>query len=160
MIGDLPAGGLGAGADHAGVRTVPDIAGPNYRARGAADVALVGRRSACEKYLEDDDDGRDGGEAERLISLAELIHTQGCLGCRARAPNCAMRPGAWGGHRPATWAYRELMKTKSPQRELAYRLAERDELVVEILELEGRLARATRRLEELSAEIKPSGHVE
>ncbi|QQZ12663.1 MULTISPECIES: hypothetical protein [Rhodococcus] len=52
------------------------------------------------------------------------------------------------------------MKTKSPQRELAYRLAERDELVVEILELEGRLARATRRLEELSAEIKPSGHVE
>lgn len=59
-----------------------------------------------------------------------------------------------------TWAYRELMKTKSPQRKLADWLAERDELVVEILELEGRLERATRRLEEVSAEIVRSGHGE
>jgi hypothetical protein len=52
-----------------------------------------------------------------------------------------------------TWAYRELMKMKSYQRTVADWLAERDELVVEILELEGRLERATRRLEEVSAEI-------
>ncbi|WP_157180056.1 MULTISPECIES: hypothetical protein [Rhodococcus] len=45
------------------------------------------------------------------------------------------------------------MKMKSYQRTVADWLAERDELVVEILELEGRLERATRRLEEVSAEI-------
>ncbi|WP_172650902.1 hypothetical protein [Rhodococcus opacus] len=49
------------------------------------------------------------------------------------------------------------MKIKSPQRTLADWLAERDELAVEILELEGRLERATRRLEEVSAEIDRSG---
>lgn len=59
-----------------------------------------------------------------------------------------------------TWAYREWMKTKSPRDELARRLAERDELVVEVLELEGRLERAKRRLDEVSAEIGSSGHIE
>ncbi|MFD7012695.1 hypothetical protein [Rhodococcus jostii] len=50
------------------------------------------------------------------------------------------------------------MKMKSYQRTVADWLAERDELVVEILELEGRLERATRRLEEVSAEIaRPGG---
>nr|GLK39776.1 hypothetical protein GCM10017611_66470 [Rhodococcus wratislaviensis] len=59
-------------------------------------MALVGRRSACEKYLENDDDGRDGGETERLIALAELIHTQGWMGCRAghRTVRCARALGA------------------------------------------------------------------
>ena len=59
-----------------------------------------------------------------------------------------------------TWAYREQMKTKSPRDELAHRLAEWDELVVEILELVGRLERAKRRLDEVSAEIVSSGHIE
>ncbi|MFC9763393.1 hypothetical protein [Rhodococcus jostii] len=45
------------------------------------------------------------------------------------------------------------MKTKSPQNELARRLAEREEVEVGILELEGLLAKARRRLDELSAEI-------
>ena len=65
-----------------------------------------------------------------------------------------------GRHRSVTWAYREWMKTKSPRDELARRLAERDELVVEVLELEGRLERAKRRLDEVSAEIDSSGHIE
>ena len=52
------------------------------------------------------------------------------------------------------------MRTKFPRHELAHRLAERDELVVEILELEGRLERAKRRLDEVSAEVDSSGHIE
>lgn len=67
---------------------------------------------------------------------------------------------SWSRHRSVTWAYREWMKTKSPRDELARRLAERDELVVEVLELEGRLERAKRRLDEVSAEIDSSGHIE
>jgi hypothetical protein len=61
---------------------------------------------------------------------------------------------------PLSWAYREKMKTKSVQYELARRLAERDQLNVDILELEGQLARAQRRLHELSTEIASLGHVE
>ena len=45
------------------------------------------------------------------------------------------------------------MKTKSPPNELARRLAEREEVEVGILELEGLLAKARRRLDEVSAEI-------
>ncbi|MFC9362935.1 hypothetical protein ACFTZB_41010 [Rhodococcus sp. NPDC057014] len=46
------------------------------------------------------------------------------------------------------------MKTKSPPNELARRLAEREEVEVGILELEGLLAKARRRLDEVSAEIE------
>ncbi|MFV9452085.1 hypothetical protein ACNJ7E_01175 [Rhodococcus sp. NM-2] len=52
------------------------------------------------------------------------------------------------------------MKTKSPQRKVTDWLAERDELVVEILELEGQLERATRRLKEVSAEIDLPGRAQ
>ncbi|WP_160097567.1 hypothetical protein [Rhodococcus sp. T7] len=50
------------------------------------------------------------------------------------------------------------MKTKSPPDELARRLAEREEVEVGILELEGLLAKARRRLDEVSAEIDSLQH--
>jgi hypothetical protein len=45
------------------------------------------------------------------------------------------------------------MKTRSSGDELARRLTEREEVEVDILELEGRLAKARRHLDEVSAEI-------
>ncbi|WP_167372097.1 hypothetical protein [Rhodococcus koreensis] len=50
------------------------------------------------------------------------------------------------------------MKTKSPPNELARRLAEREEVEVGILELEGLLAKARRHLDEVSAEIDSLQH--
>ncbi|MDF3313574.1 hypothetical protein P3H15_52785 [Rhodococcus sp. T2V] len=50
------------------------------------------------------------------------------------------------------------MKSTSPPNELARRLAEREEVEVGILELEGLLAKVRRRLDEVSAEIDSLQH--